>query len=134
MKYEDLKQQYNNNTRKKPTHQESKLQIQCVKWFKTQYPQIANHLFAVPNGGYRNQREAAIMKTEGITPGVADLILLYPNTYQSVLCIEMKTEKGKQTPHQEQWQKDITTYPQYTYHICRTLEQFINIVNNYLRK
>lgn len=35
-------------------------------------------LHAIPNGGFRNAREAARLKAEGVTPGVADLLLPWP--------------------------------------------------------
>ena len=84
----------------KKNYQESSLQIQCVSWFKYQYPHLAMLLFAVPNGGSRDGKEAAIMKAEGITAGVSDLILNIPGGVHSQLAIEMKSEKGKQSPEQ----------------------------------
>lgn len=48
----------------------------CVGWFRLQYPAVGKLLFAVPNGGARSRTEAAIMKAEGVTAGVTDLILL----------------------------------------------------------
>lgn len=77
-------------------HIESQIQQNCVTWFRLQYPKIGRLLFAVPNGGARNAREAAIMKGEGVTAGVADLILLYPSGGFHSLCIEFKTPQQKQ--------------------------------------
>ena len=54
-------------------HIESQIQKDCVTWFRLQYPKIGRLLFAVPNGGARNAKEAAIMKGEGVTAGVAAL-------------------------------------------------------------
>ena len=51
--------------------------------------------FAVPNGGARNKREARILKGEGVTAGVADMILLKPSGGFASLCIEFKTEEKK---------------------------------------
>lgn len=48
-------------------HIESQIQKDCVTWFRLQYPKIGRLLFAVPNGGARNAKEAAIMKGEGLT-------------------------------------------------------------------
>ena len=61
-----------------PRHIESQIQRACKKWFDYQYGQFAPLLFAVPNGGLRGKVEAAIMKAEGMTAGVADMILLIP--------------------------------------------------------
>lgn len=113
------------------THEESLIQQSCVKWFRLQHRHLALSLFSVPNGGFRKRIEAAIMKAEGQVSGVADLILLHPNSRYHALCIEMKTEKGKQSPNQEIWQAHIEQYG-YKYIIVRSLDQFISEVNDYL--
>lgn len=80
-------------------HIESQIQKDCVTWFRLQYPKIGRLLFAVPNGGARNAKEAAIMKGEGVTAGVADLILLYPSGGFHSLCIEHPRKRnGKRWP------------------------------------
>ena len=71
-----LAQQEQAAKRSRPRHQESDLQRSCVAWFRETYPAHALMLFAVPNGGGRSRIEASIMKGEGVTAGVADLILL----------------------------------------------------------
>lgn len=114
-------------------HQESKLQIQCVRWFNLQYPQLRGLLFAVPNGGKRNLREAQIMKAEGVTAGVSDLILLCPSRdgRHNTLCIEMKTERGKQTALQKAWQKQAEKQGN-NYVICRSLDEFMQAIRQHL--
>jgi len=54
-------------------------------------------LFSVPNGGYRNAREAKKMRDTGATAGVSDLIFLYQG---KSYMIEMKKESGRQSSHQ----------------------------------
>lgn len=112
-------------------HQESKLQQTCVKWFRLQYPQFATLLFAVPNGGSRNPVEAAIMKGEGVTAGVADLILLLARQGYNALCIEMKAGKGRQEPSQKKWQ-EIVEKNGNRYVICRSFEDFKSLIIEYL--
>lgn len=116
---------------KKPNHSESKIQIQCVAWFKYQYPYLAPLFFAVPNGGSRNPREAAIMKAEGITAGVSDLILNIPSVRYSQLAIEMKDEKGKQSDAQKRYQR-YAMAAGIKYVVCRSFEQFQSEVVEYL--
>lgn len=102
MTFEELLAKANaETTRAKPRHEESQLQRICVKWFRLQYPELAILLFAVPNGGARNKREAGIMKAEGVTAGVADIILLIPSGGYASLCMEFKTEKGRATGNAE---------------------------------
>ena len=115
----------------KPNHNESKIQIQCVTWFKYQYPHLAPLLFAVPNGGSRDKREAAIMKAEGITAGVSDLILNIPGGSHTQLAIEMKDTKGTQSAAQKRYQR-YAELAGVKYTICRSFQDFQDEVRNYL--
>lgn len=113
-------------------HQESIIQQNCVKWFRLQYPKLARLLFAVPNGGARRPIEGKIMKAEGTLAGVSDLLLLYPSKGYHALCIEMKTEKGRQQPSQKLFQRAVEEMG-YKYIICRSFDDFVNEIRGYLR-
>lgn len=113
-------------------HQESKIQQNCVRWFRLQYPKLAILLFAVPNGGARRRIEGAIMKAEGVTAGVSDLLLMFPAKNYHGLCIEMKTPNGKQQPSQKIWQRAVEDAG-YKYVLCRSFEDFMTEINAYLR-
>lgn len=113
-------------------HIESKIQQAAVLWYRLQFPHLATLLFAVPNGGRRNIREAAIMKGEGVTAGVADLLLLVPNGEYHGLAIEMKTDTGRQNVNQKQWQKKVESQG-YKYIVCRSFDEFRSEVCRYLK-
>lgn len=113
-------------------HRESIIQQNCVRWFRLQYPKLARLLFAVPNGGARRPIEGAIMKAEGTLAGVSDLLLLYPSKGFHALCIEMKTEKGRQQPSQKLFQAAVEEMG-YKYVICRSFEGFADEIRGYLR-
>ena len=115
------------------SHPESILQRQCVKWFRLQYAGIGNLLFAIPNGGFRNQIEAKIMKGEGVVSGVSDLILLYSNGVYNSLCIEMKVPGGRQTDKQRDWQELAERHGN-KYVICHSLDEFMSEVNGYMQQ
>lgn len=119
--------------RKKPGHEESLIQRACVAWFRAQYSDHAMMLFAVPNGGGRSRVEAAIMKAEGVTAGVSDLILLERRGGHGALCIEMKTEEksSRQRPSQKLWQAAAEKAGN-LYQVVRSLEEFQFIVNLYM--
>lgn len=110
---------------------ESNTQCSCVQWFAYSYPKLRPLLFAVPNGGYRNPIEANRLIKEGVTAGVADVLLLYPSSGYNGLCIEFKTAKGRQAIAQKQWQKAVESVG-YKYIICHTLEEFINLIKSYI--
>jgi len=111
-------------------HKESKIQQACVRWFRYVHP--TKLLFAIPNGGRRNLIEAVRMKAEGVTPGVADLFLMFGNGEHYGLFIEMKQGKGKQTEHQLGFQAYCNAN-KYKYVVCRSLDEFMNEINNYLK-
>lgn len=113
------------------SHEESRIQQSCVRWFRMQYPRHARLLFAVPNGGGRSRTEAAIMKGEGVTAGVADMLLLVPSGEWPYLCIEMKTAAGRQSPAQREWQAEVEAVGG-RYAVCRSLGDFMSLINDYL--
>ena len=134
MTFEEMKAKANKGKpRKKPRHEESHIQQSCVRWFRLQFPDIALLLFAVPNGGARNKREAGILKGEGVTAGVADVILLKPSGGFASLCVEFKTEdKGSnQRDTQKRWQEVAETAGN-KYVICRSFDDFYREVRSYL--
>lgn len=102
-----------------------------MQWFSYQYPKLRLVCFAVPNGGKRNAKEAAIMKSEGVTAGVADMLLLTPRGKYGALCIEFKTDDGEQSESQKVWQRAAEENGN-KYVIVRSLEEFIKAVTEYL--
>lgn len=134
MTFEELLKKANAtaSSHSKPRHEESHIQRDCLRWFRLQYPDKALLCFAVPNGGARNKREAAIMKAEGVTAGVADMILLQPSNGYASLCIEFKTATGRQQDTQKRWQAEAEKAGN-KYIVVRSLEDFITQIRNYLR-
>ena len=117
--------------RKRPDDEEHRIQAACVNWFRLQYPTHASALFAVPNGGRRDKVSGAKLKAEGVLPGVSDLILLLPRGRHHGLLIEMKTERGKQSQAQRDWQRDMV-HRGYKYLVIRSIDEFIDMVTDYL--
>lgn len=122
----------------KPTYrntfhdEEHRIQSACVRWFRYQYQDLSKALFAVPNGANKSKTARTKFKEEGLLSGVADLILLVPNRTYHALLIEMKTRTGRQEPSQKEWQEAIEPLG-YRYVICRSLDEFMGIVNDYLK-
>lgn len=113
-------------------HEESDIQIACVRWFRYQHQELKDLLFSIPNGGARNAVTASILKAEGVVAGVSDLILLVPRHDHPCLCIEMKTPKGRQSPAQKEWQQQVESIGG-KYIICRSVTDFMDEVENYLK-
>lgn len=110
-------------------HAESKLQIECVRWFRLAYPKLT--LFAIPNGGRRGKIEASIMKAEGVLAGVADLFLAAPSKEYHGIFLEMKHGSGKQTGSQKEFQNNAEAQG-YQYTVCKTFDEFKTTIENYL--
>lgn len=111
---------------------EHQLQISCVKWFNLKYPYLRGRLFAVPNGGRRDMITGLKLKEEGVVAGVSDLILLKSNQHYGALLIEMKRKDGRQSDNQKWWQSVVCAEGEYKYVICRSLDDFMREVNDYL--
>lgn len=114
---------------------EHNLQTACVRWFRYTHPELALNLFAVPNGGRRDRATGAMLKAEGATAGVADLLLLTPSWdgKSHALAIEMKTtERGSaQRETQKKWQQAIEATGN-RYEVCRDFDHFCAIICDHL--
>lgn len=76
---------------------ESQEQIAFVRWFRLQYPGV--RIFAIPNGGARDAITGAILRAEGVEPGVPDLMIPAWKLF-----IEFKRVKGSATSdEQKEW-------------------------------
>jgi hypothetical protein len=130
--YKEMVRKHNEATgRAKTRHEESKLQRACVSWFRAQYPEHV--LFSIPNGGSRNPREAAILKSEGVLPGAADLFLAFPNKGFMGLFIEMKYSTGRQSVDQVNFQKKVEVAG-YKYELINNSDDFVKSVKSYIKK
>lgn len=113
---------------------EGKIQAACYEYFWNNYPQYRGLYFAVPNENSRADSNAitgAIRRSMGVYHGVSDTLMLIPRGAYHGLCIEYKDEKGRQSEHQKKWQKLVESQG-FRYEICRSLEQFQIIINEYL--
>jgi hypothetical protein len=66
---------------------------------------------AVPNGGYRTQREAGMFKAEGVQKGMPDLLIFTPPPSGDFVgvALEMKKRNGKQSDLRESQRKWLST-------------------------
>jgi hypothetical protein len=127
------------------SHRESDLQIRCLKWFRYQYPEFARLMQHPHNeGNGLNRRQQAIANAEGVTKGVADILLHLPaeNMSQQIGCmvfslnyfslaIEMKTPIGKQSADQKTWQRFFEAAGG-KYIVIRDYDTFVEEVSDYM--
>ena len=61
-------------------------------------------VFAVPNGGSRNAREAHNLRLQGVMPGVSDLVVLLPEGRTVFIELKNPNGKGRQSPAQKDFE------------------------------
>ena len=114
-------------------HEEADIQADFFDKVKLFFPNLPDRLlFAVPNGGSRNKIEANNMKRQGTKRGVADVILLIPKKGYASLCLEFKTETGRQSDEQIEFQRQAEACGS-KYVIVRSAAKAIEAMKNYLK-
>lgn len=86
--------------------------------------------FAIPNGGARNAVTGAILKREGVQPGVPDLCVPVPCKQFHGLFIEMKTVKGRACDAQKAW-ISLLSEKGYAAHVCKGFGEAKKVVEEY---
>lgn len=88
--------------------------------------------FAIPNGGYRNFKEAVKFKRCGVQPGVPDLCIPIPSGMYHGLYIELKRQAGgKVTDYQVDWIRFLREMGYYA-EIAHGFDDAKTIIVNYL--
>lgn len=115
------------------SHEEADIQADFFNKLKLFFPTLPDKLvFAVPSGGSRHKLEAINLKRQGVKSGISDVILLIPKKGFASLCIEFKTEKGKQSDEQKEFQRQAEMCGN-KYVIVRSVGSAIETVKEYLK-
>ena len=114
-------------------YKEEQTQVACVRWFGLQYPEYALLLHHSPNGGYRTAYEGKAFKSMGTRAGFPDLIFLLPRGKHPFLCVEFKTDKGRQTESQKAYQQAVESVGA-VYAVCRSFDDFKTTIENYIQQ
>jgi hypothetical protein len=102
---------------------EAKIQQEIVKAVR----KLGILIFSVPNEGARgNAVTQGILIATGLWPGVSDLIAVLPI---GVIFIEVKTDTGKQSPKQIQFQNRVESMG-YQYHVVRSVQDTLAILSH----
>ena len=118
---------------------EAKIQAECYTWWYNTFPHYRGLLFACTNQNERSGDigkkaqliSGAMRKNMGVYPGVSDIICLIPRGKYHGLMLECKTETGRQSLQQIEWQKQVESQG-YQYKIFRDLLGFKSIIHWYL--
>jgi hypothetical protein len=110
------------------TNSEDRLQSEIFFWFWNTYPTYRRCLFHVPNGGFRNLKEAAKLKAMGVVAGVPDLLLVNNG---ALVAFELKTPTGRLSDKQKLVHSAWIAQG-IPVHVVRSLEQFQQLIESYL--
>lgn len=97
---------------------EDVLTMQVARFLGFAAPELL--FYHVPNGGYRNPREARKLKDMGVRPGVADLAFVLPDGRAAF--VELKAGNGRQTDTQKAFQADCDRLG-VPYAVCRAVSE-----------
>lgn len=117
--------------KRNPEHDEQVRLIKAARALESAGVEGFDMLYAVPNGGHRNEIVGAKMKAEGQRAGVPDLCLPVPRNGFHGMYIEMKAGKNKQTPTQREYMEKLM---QHGYHcvVCYTAQEAMHYMLWYL--
>lgn len=104
---------------------EDRLQQQVFTYHWNNYPEQRGLLFMVYNGAV-NKVQGAQLKSKGMVKGVSDMVYLRPGG--KPLFLELKTEKGRKSPAQKDWERKVTNAG-YKYKLIRSLDEFKAIIS-----
>lgn len=121
--------------RKQPQHLESMEQRLFVQRFRLD--PITKYLpaCAIPNGGRRSIREAAILKAEGVTAGAPDWVLFQVSADQKFygLALEFKSPTGKgRVTQSQQYFHDALRMAGWDVQIVKSAEEAWAALTRYL--
>ena len=88
-------------------------------------------LYHVPNGGSRNQLEAANLKRQGVKAGVPDLVLPVPQQQFHGLYVEMKWGKNTTTDKQDWWLEQLQKQG-YKTAVCWSADEAMDVIAEYM--
>lgn len=110
---------------------ESNEQIAAMDWLRAQHPKIADHTLHIGNERKSSYWAGYIMKKMGVLKGASDLFMAWPCGGFHGLFIEVKSKKGKPTPHQIAF-IDRMNRVGYVAKVCYGADEVISTMKDYL--
>ena len=121
--------------RRKPVHLEAQEQRLFVQRFRLDRRTRDLPACAIPNGGRRGAREAALRKAEGVSAGAPDWVLFVAaaDGWSNGLALEFKspTGRGVISPAQQDWHDRLREHG-WAVHIVKTASEAWDILARHL--
>ena len=113
---------------------EGKIQAECYRWFNNTYC-LKHHtprllMFSIPNElAGRNKIATIQARSMGLTSGVADTQILFPNGKS--IFVEFKTSKGTQSDNQKDFEVRVNSLG-FDYYVIRSVDEFKALIQSLL--
>lgn len=131
MTIEELHKLWDKKNKGKSAPTEHDLQVRCLRWLRNNHKRVL--CYAIPNGAYTTKTTARKLVAEGVCHGVPDLHIPMARGEYHSLYIEMKNGKaGRLSEHQKEMIKKLESLGNKVV-VCRSLEDFVNEVETYLK-
>ena len=90
-------------------------------------------IFAIPNGGKRDAKEAMYLRRSGVRAGVPDMQVPVAKHGYHGLFIELKVGRNKPTEKQEQW-LELLNKNGYLARVCRGAQEAMELLDWYFEE
>lgn len=131
MTIEELHKLWDKKNKGKSAPTEHDLQVRCLRWLRNNHKRVL--CYAIPNGAYTTKTTARKLVAEGVCHGIPDLHIPIARGGYHSLYIEMKNGKaGRLSEHQKEMIKKLESLGNKVV-VCRSLEDFVNEVETYLK-
>lgn len=87
-------------------------------------------MFAIPNGGARDKVTGAILKAEGVKPGIPDIFLPVPCGPYHGLFIELKSKGGRASDKQKEYMFRLSELG-YCVRLCKSFDEAVAAIQSY---
>lgn len=81
---------------------EAKVQIALLEWLKLFHPEAREHVIKLDNEGRRSLVGLQLSIAQGLHSGASDIFLAWPTTRYAGLWLEIKKEKWKMVPSNQE--------------------------------
>lgn len=131
MAIEELHKLWDKKNKGKSAPTEHDLQVRCLRWLRNNHKRVL--CYAIPNGAYTTKTTARKLVAEGVCHGIPDLHIPIARGEYHSLYIEMKNGKaGRLSEYQKEMKKKLESLGNKVV-VCRSLEDFVNEVETYLK-
>jgi len=104
--------------------------IECVVFYLTYNFEPTPLFFHAPLEGKRGFYSQHLLKITGAKAGFPDLVIFEPRGKFCGLAIEIKREKGRVSPHQQEWIEALASKGWFA-KVCFGLEDCIKTIDDY---